>query len=97
MNALDKIFEKLLSEMTEIETAIWYTAGATTAYDMEKAAQDLARITAERDKLFQLAVLTFKALEDIGLILTPNARALDSACTNLSPELWERIDVEASK
>jgi hypothetical protein len=51
MNALDKINEKLLNEMSEIEQAIWYTYNGTTAYDMEKAAAELAALKAERDEL----------------------------------------------
>jgi len=43
---LEKILTKNLNEMSEIETAIWFTASGTIAYDMQKAAEQLARLQA---------------------------------------------------
>ena len=51
MTALDDIHRKLLDELDDIEIAIWYTSRATTAYDMEKAAEELAALRARVEEL----------------------------------------------
>lgn len=73
--------------------------------DAELAAlrSQLATVTAERNELFNVAVLSFDAMFEIGVglapeELTPHVRALDHALANdLNDDLWERINVVALK
>ena len=87
--ALDDIHRKLLKEMDDIEIAIWYTSGATKAYDMEKAA---AELTALRERVTELE----KMLKRVEFVTDQYEESSCPVCCGLNPSHYEDCELAAA-
>jgi isochorismate hydrolase len=89
-------------DRTDLERAVLYVSDPQKYdidyIDIEKAAAELAALTAERDALFNIAVKAMEALEDINWTTAPkSSHKLDKALSYLPTELWKRVDEAALK